>query len=126
MIDPEDMKKYFALEAESEALKVKMCLHATKIAEALHGKGAKVTSFGKKHDGEPYAFGSLSEDEVFSIPAEYLYAPDWEAKVAEYHRKQEIRHQKLMALWEKQKKEQAEDKELKELERLKKKYPDMV
>jgi len=127
MIDPEDMKKYFALEAEAGALKEKMILHATKIAEALHGKGAKVTNFGKRtDDGSPYAYGELSEDEAFTIRAEYLFAADWEAKVAEYHRKVELRHQKLLEHWAKEKKQQEENKDLKELERLKKKYPDMV
>ena len=124
MIDPEDMKKYFDLEAQAEALKEKMIPHAEKVAVALHGLGAKVTGFWKNANGA-YAGGHLSEDEGFTIPMELLYAPDWEAKVAERHEKQRIRHEKLMAHWEKEKKQREEDQELKELERLQNKYPDM-
>lgn len=126
MIEPEDLKKYFALSAELNALKEKMCLYATKIAVALHGNGAKVTNFGKNNAGEFYAYGDLSRDEFFTVHAEYLFAPDWEARVAEYHVKQEIRHQKLKECWAKEEKEKQEDKDLKELERLRKKYPDML
>lgn len=124
MIDPADLEKYFKLEADAEALVKKMLPHAQRVAEALHGKGVKMTGFAN-YDGRIFAHGEISEDEGVSIPVDYLTSPDWEAKVAEHHRKAEERHQKLMAYWEKQKKEREEDAELKELERLKKKYPDM-
>lgn len=125
MIDPADFEKYLRLEAEVEAVKQKMILHAEKVARALFGQSAKITSFWKNEHGS-FAGGSLSDDEACRIPMETLFAPDWEAKVAEYHQKQEVRHQKLTAYWEKQKKEREENQDLKDLERLKKKYPDKV
>jgi len=125
MIDPADFEKYLQLEAEAEALKQKMILHAEKVAAALFGQGAKITSFWKNEHGS-FAGGHLSEDEGCTIPMEMLYAADWEAQVAARHEKQKIRHEKLMALWEKERKQKEESNELKDLERLKKKYPDMV
>lgn len=127
MIDPADFEKYLKLEAEAEALKQKMISHAQKVAGALFGADARITGFGKSPaKGEGYAYGHISDDEAIHIPMEMLYAADWEAQVAAYHEKQRIRHEKLRAIWEKERKQREEDKELQDLERLKKKYPDMV
>lgn len=125
MIDPADFEKYLQLQADVEALRQKMILHAEKVAVALHGSGAKITGFWKNPNGT-YAGGHLSEDEGFTIPMELLYAADWEAQVAARHERQRLQHDRLKALWDKEKKQKEEDQELQDLERLKKKYPDMV
>lgn len=125
MIDPADLEKYFKLEADAKALREKMLLHAQRVAEAIHGKGVKMTSFGN-YDGKVFAHGEISDDEGVSIPVDYLVSPDWEAKVAAHHERSRIRYEKQMARWEKEKKEREEAKDLEELERLKKKYPDKV
>lgn len=127
MIDPADFEKYLKLKAEAEDLKEKMIPHAEKVAAALYGQGARITDFGKSPvKGDGYAYGYLSEDEGIHMPMELLYAADWEAKVAERHEKQRIRHEKLKVIWETERKQREEDKDLKDLERLKKKYPDMA
>lgn len=121
MIDPADFEAYLKLEAEAEALKQKMIPHAEKVAIALYGQDAKITGFGS-NGGKPYAFGYVSEDAGITIRMDLLYAADWEAQVAAHHERQRIRHDKLTAHWEKEKKEAEQKKDLEELARLQAKY----
>lgn len=121
MIAPADFEAYLKLEAEAEALRKKMILHAEKVAVALHGKNAKITGFGN-NGGKPYAFGYVDDDSM-TIRMDLLYAADWEAQVAAHHERQKIRYEKLTAHWDKEKKEREEKKDREDLARLQAKYP---